>query len=263
MDAARGLLQEFGASKTNISINEMVPMGSNFNPAVHASFFANLERAAVDSACHSCWASACPPGAVPDAFSGLCYNCGQHDTKGVHGSMSLDGLLTDDGKELPRSVWWAYKAYSAVDGTLLVVNGSASADGVAALSADGTTLSAVVGKLGQGGNTGGSCGPAGSRSDNRTLLRFEGVPVSVLNVAHADTATTLTENTAIVAVARIPNSETSPLLSPLVSTQTVATLNHSIVDVELALDNGEVALVVLGASAEEVVKSFATSPHAA
>ena len=24
--------------------------------------------------------------------------------------MSLDGMLTSDGKEMPRSVWWAYKA---------------------------------------------------------------------------------------------------------------------------------------------------------
>ena len=139
--AARQLLQEFGAlepsathpSGTEISINEMVPMGSNFDPATHISYFANLERvrcqhtaevaafvrsprqcscgqAAVASACHSCWASPCPPGAVPDSFSNSCYNCGQHDTKGVHGSMSLDGMLTSDGKEMPRSIWWAYKA---------------------------------------------------------------------------------------------------------------------------------------------------------
>ena len=50
--AARQLLQEFGAlepsaahpSGTQISINEMVPMGSNFDPATHISYFANLER---------------------------------------------------------------------------------------------------------------------------------------------------------------------------------------------------------------------------
>ena len=50
--AARQLLQEFGAlepsaahpSGTQISINEMVPMGSNFDPATHIFYFANLER---------------------------------------------------------------------------------------------------------------------------------------------------------------------------------------------------------------------------
>ena len=261
VDAARRLLTEFGASETGISINEMVPMGSNFNPAVHVFFFANLERAAVDSACHSCWASSCPPGAVPDAFSGLCYNCGQHDSKGVHGSMSLDGLLTSDGKELPRSVWWAYKSYSAVNGTLLVVNGSESTNGVAALSADGARISAVIGKLGEDGSAGASCGAAGTRRDNHTLLRFEDVPASVVSGAPVGTARVNSVQNVTVAVARIPNSGEAPLLSPHVTTQMVAVLNHSTIDVKLALSNGEVALVVVGARAEELVKSFAVPPR--
>ena len=40
---------------SKVSINEMVPKQLNFNPGVHVSYFANLERAHVDSACHSCW----------------------------------------------------------------------------------------------------------------------------------------------------------------------------------------------------------------
>ena len=78
--AGRALLQRYGteyAKRCEISINEMVPGGLNFNPGVHVSYFANLERAAVDSACHACWASACPPGAVPSEVG--CTNCGQSD----------------------------------------------------------------------------------------------------------------------------------------------------------------------------------------
>jgi hypothetical protein len=283
VDAARQLLAEFEASETDISINEMVPMGSNFNPAVHVSFFANLERAAVGSACHSCWASACPPGAVPDALSGRCYNCGQHDTKGVHGSMSLDGLLTSDGKELPRSVWWAYKAYAAVNGTLLAVNGSQSADGVAAISADGASISVVVGKLGAAGSTGGLCGPAGAVTDNRTLLKLEGVPTAVVSAGATGatgaagatgagatgsarvTGAASALRTVAVAVARIPDSGAAPLRSPVVTTQTASVLSHGrhgMIDVALELNDGEVALVVVGARAEAVVRGFAVPPLA-
>ena len=78
---ARMLLARFGADyaeRCGISINEMVPPESNFDPGVHVAYFANLERAAVDSACHACWQSSCPPGAVP-AMTGVCYNCGQSD----------------------------------------------------------------------------------------------------------------------------------------------------------------------------------------
>ena len=106
--------------------------------ATHVFYFANLERAAVDSACHSCWASACPPGAVP-ALTGVCYNCGQSDSHGVHGAQSLDGFLSDDGLEQPRSAWWAYKAYGAINGTLLHVNATAGADAVAAVEHDADT----------------------------------------------------------------------------------------------------------------------------
>ena len=264
VDAARQLLAEFGASETEISINEMVPMGSNFNPAVHISFFANLERAAVDSACHSCWASECPPGAVPDAFSGRCYNCGQHDLKGVHGSMSLDGLLTSDGKELPRSVWWAYKSYAAVNGTLLMVNGSESANGVAALSADGASISVVVGKLGTASSGGASCGPPEAHGDNRTLLRLEHVPASLVDSAatHNATYAMLAQRDANVtfAVARIANSGEAPLLSPVVNAYTTTVKSHGVIDVELELYEGEAALVVVGARAEALVTSFALPP---
>ena len=74
---ARALLARYGADYAEcceISINEMVPPGSNFDPGVHVAYFANLERAAVDSACHSCWPSSCPSRAVLP-----CFNCGQSD----------------------------------------------------------------------------------------------------------------------------------------------------------------------------------------
>jgi hypothetical protein len=259
--AARRLLAEFDAlessarhpSGTQISINEMVPAGSNFNPAVHISYFANLERAAVASACHSCWASPCPPGAVPDAFSRQCYNCGQHDAKGVHGSMSLDGMLTSDGAELPRSVWWAYKAYGAINGTLLVVNASRSFDGVAALSADGRSISAVVGRISSGGPAGGgSCGPAsGVRDNSSTVLRLQGAPVAITGAS-----------TVKAAVAHIPDSGSTPLLSPTVTTHNLRVLSDGAIAVPLELALGDAALVIVGADAEVRAKAFATPPLA-
>ena len=242
---ARAMLAEFGIPDTQISINEMVPAGSNFLPAVHISYFANLERAAVDSACHSCWQSACPDGAVPP-----CFNCAQSDRFGVHGGQSLDGLLTDD-TELPRSVWWTYKAYGAlIGGKLLVVNASSELDGVAALSADGHSVSMAVGRV--GGATGVVCGGASTGSRNLTDIVLQNVPATVLSKGG---------QSASVAVATIANSGTAALHTPAVSTGAASVDAAGTVTVKLTLQQGEAALVVLGREAELLIGHFATAPE--
>eukprot|EP00929_Paragymnodinium_shiwhaense_P086466 TRINITY_DN46988_c0_g1_i1.p1 TRINITY_DN46988_c0_g1~~TRINITY_DN46988_c0_g1_i1.p1 ORF type:complete len:551 (+),score=37.10 TRINITY_DN46988_c0_g1_i1:72-1724(+) len=105
---ARVLAAHYYGSKKlpKISLNEVISRDNNFNPGMHAHYLASLERASVDSSCHACWG----------------FNCAQRDSTGLHGSQSLDGLLTDDQK--PRMVWWLYKAYAALEGELLVVNGT-------------------------------------------------------------------------------------------------------------------------------------------
>jgi len=75
----------------------------------------------------------------------------------LHGSHSLDGLLSDDGLEQPRSVWWAYKAYGAVNGTLLNVNSTSATDAVAAYdqASSGGGWGASTGSIGGGIGGGG------------------------------------------------------------------------------------------------------------
>ena len=188
--------------------------------------------------------------------------------------MSLDGMLTSDGKEMPRSVWWAYKACErpaclllllvvvslaallsdgAVNGTLLVMNATQSVDGVAALSEDGKRLSAAVGMKG-GGSAGGACGPAGAARDNRTMLRFEGIPTSIGGAG---------ASTVEAAVAHIPGSGAAPLLAPSVTAQTVHVLAGGVLELALDLASGDGAFVVVGSNAEKLVKDFATPPAVA
>ena len=215
------------ARETRISINEMVPSSSNFDPSVHIFYFANLERAAVDSACHSCWAEECPVGGTPP-----CFNCAQADAAGVHGGQSLDGLLTVDSAS-PRSVWWAYKAYAALNGTLLKVNASTAAglggvDGVASLSEDGKSLAAVVGKIGDTTTTpttgAGSNGGGGGGSSNGRIV-FHNVPSSVLNDGSDGGGGR--GSTATAAVATIPNTGKAAAGVPTVTAGTAKVLPSS------------------------------------
>ena len=62
-------------------------------------------------------------------------------------------------------------------------------------------------------------------------------------------------------MARVINSEKAPLLSISATTRSVSVLNRNIIDVKLELRDGDVALVVVGARASEVVKTFATPPR--
>ena len=108
--AGRALLQRYGteyAKRCEISINEMVPSAQNFVPAVHSCYFANLERAQVDSAMHACWGEP-TTGEACSAPHGD--NCGQwgicdHSPGGYcspcRGGATLDGLITCDGTERP------------------------------------------------------------------------------------------------------------------------------------------------------------------
>lgn len=252
VSAARALLAEYyyGIPHAGISINEMVPEGANYDPAAHVSFFANLERAAVDSACHSCWPEPCPPGAV-----GPCTNCGQSDGYGVHGGQSLDGLLAyTPAGGAPRGVWWAYKAYGALlGGALLAVNASGNADGVVAVSKDGQSLVAIVGLLSSAG--GGACGPAApSNASNSTQLIFQNAPAAVLGPHEA---------TVDVAIAIVNNTGTSPLHAPLVSMRSVP-VDPKTREVQVPIDlrPSEAALVVVGKFAGSTVDHFAAAPTA-
>eukprot|EP01052_Picozoa_sp_SAG31_P013537 SAG31_NODE_816_length_11865_cov_38.805116_4_plen_221_part_00 len=138
----------------------------------------------------------------------------------------------------------------AINGTLLVANGSQFVDSVAALSEDGKSLSAAVGRMGAG-SVGGACGPVGAVGENRTMLRFEGVPATIGSAG---------ESTVAVAIARIPDSKTAPLLSPLVTTQAVHILANSVIEILLELAPGDAALVLVGTEAETALQAFATPP---
>lgn len=103
-----------GGLVSRFQINEYMGPDETYDPGAAVHFFANLERAGVESAARSCW-------------DGDCF-----DT-------SLAGLLTRDAL-LPRSVWWAFEAYAATAGELVEVTPSASFDAVAALSGAGVRV---------------------------------------------------------------------------------------------------------------------------
>ena len=96
---ARKFLADNGMEVRRISINEIIPRARQFSPGVAVVYFANLEAAGVDGACHSCW---------PEGPERLSTNCERP---------MLDGLVSIDGEK--RAAWWAYKGYADLAGKLV------------------------------------------------------------------------------------------------------------------------------------------------
>jgi hypothetical protein len=90
----KDLVTSLGLSISRFSINEIIPANRQYSPATAISYFAALETAGIESACHSCWGD--------EAGS----NCDM---------MMLDGLLTPDSKAA-RAAWWAYASYGEMGG---------------------------------------------------------------------------------------------------------------------------------------------------
>lgn len=121
---ARRLLAEHQIAVGRLCINEIIGPGLHTRPGAAVRFFAALERARVDGACHATW---------PDADDG-------------HNPHSLSGILTQQEK-LPRSTWWAYKGYADVTGRLVSLQPSATVDGVAGHDADAKETRTVLGRV--------------------------------------------------------------------------------------------------------------------
>ena len=127
-------MREFMAGQdiriARISLNEIINSKQTLNPGVTAIYFANIERAGIDGACHACW--------------------GDKDGASTCENQSLDGILTPDKQ--PRSAWWAYKGYADITGRLVEVRPSASVDGVAGLDVQSKTVRVILGR--DGGTSG-------------------------------------------------------------------------------------------------------------
>ena len=110
----RALMKERGIPIERISLNEIIGPDCQLRPGPTVGFFAGVEAARVDGACHACW----------DEAAGEISNCN---------NVSLDGLLTPTYKR-PRATWWVYKSYADMTGRLVAVRPSASVDGLASLA---------------------------------------------------------------------------------------------------------------------------------
>ena len=103
----RRMLAKHEIAIDRLCINEIIGPGMHSRPGAAVRYFAALERAKVDGACHATWRE--PEG-------------GNY--------ASLSGILTREERK-PRSTWWAYKAYADITGRLVSVRPGATVDGVA------------------------------------------------------------------------------------------------------------------------------------
>lgn len=128
----RHFMAQNGIEINEISINEIVPRGGQFDPGTIVNHFAVLERVKVDSAAKSCWEE---PSGVFNAWN-----------------YSLDGLLTPPPEFGRRAAWWAYEGYASITGILVDVTPSESLfiDGVAGYDSDEQVVRAIIGNAGNG-----------------------------------------------------------------------------------------------------------------
>ena len=152
-------------------------------------------------------------------------------------------MITCDGTEKPRSVWWAYKAYGAVGESLygVVSTDYEVADGVVGMSKDDSLVTMSLGFLGA------SC-PGSACPGNDTTS----VSLSLLNLPLK-----LAGAKVEVSVAWIESSGTKSLEAPRV----VHLVPQSAGFIELAaVASGSAAFVAVGTGAAAVVEAFAQAP---
>ena len=119
----RRLLAKHKVPIDRLCLNEIIGPGMHTRPGAAVRYFAALERAQVDGACHATWRE--PEGG---------------------NWPSLSGILTREEKK-PRSTWWAYKGYADITGRLVSVQSSATVDGVAGHDAAAREARAVLGRV--------------------------------------------------------------------------------------------------------------------
>jgi hypothetical protein len=108
-------MSDNGIRIERISLNEIVSAKHFMLPGILPRYFAEIERASVESAAHACWQE--PSGVA---------NCD---------NASLDGLLTHDTKQ-PRAAWHVYAAYGRMSGRVATVTRSATVDAIATVDAE-------------------------------------------------------------------------------------------------------------------------------
>ncbi|HEX8521660.1 MAG TPA: hypothetical protein VF669_05335 [Tepidisphaeraceae bacterium] len=112
VDDARAYLAQNNININRFSLNEIVSSTDMTRPGVLPRYFAQLERAGIESVTHACWVES--PTGIDNGSN-----------------QSLDGLLTADTKQ-PRSTWWTYERYGRMEGTTVQTTNT------------GTTLDAVA-----------------------------------------------------------------------------------------------------------------------
>ncbi len=99
----RNFMAQNGMNVPHISINEYNYQNSHLLPGRGVQFIDQLEKAKVQSASRACW----------EEVSGGSYDCAPH----------INGFLDSTGK--PRSIWWVYKSYADMMGSVVTSSDTA------------------------------------------------------------------------------------------------------------------------------------------
>jgi hypothetical protein len=173
----RSFLAANAMSVRDISINEYNYSNVHLSPGLSVQFMNQLELGTVQSASRACW----------EEVSGGSYDCAPH----------INGLLDLNGN--PRSVWWTYKAYADLTGSMVRTTDPGTFASVASKDTAGTHR-VLIGSLG-----------------GETMLMAQ-----LRNMADGNYT---------VKVERIPNSGASALTAPAPESQYLAATVQGALDI--------------------------------
>jgi len=200
----RQWMADNGIAINRISIGEIIPNNRNFVPGTVVSYMANIERADIESAAHSCWDEYDPD------FICNCWN------------NSLNGLLTQDLQNA-RSCWWAFKGYADITGKLVHVTAEPiiSVDAVAGFDDSQETIKILLG--------------------NHDINASSNV---LLNLKNLDNIDFLANKEKLYVKAElITNTEMEPLEEPALILDEEVAIQDNQLTISLKLDKGEACVL--------------------
>ncbi|MBN2103554.1 T9SS type A sorting domain-containing protein [bacterium] len=192
-----------------LSNGEILPVNRQFVPGTVVSYMANIERAGIESAAHSCWDDCAP----------LCIsNCWNN---------SINGLLSHDLQNA-RSCWWAFKGYADITGQLVQVTPEPriNIDAVAGYDDNQETINILLGNH--------------SMDVSSTVL---------LNLINLDSIDFLANKERLyIRAERITNTETAPLEKPEIILDEGIFIQDGQLSTSLKLEKGDACVLRLTTS---------------
>jgi len=201
-DELRSIFKSKDIDISRLIITEIISPHYQFSPGHAVAYISNLHRAGIEATSKSCWDEDYPDGGINN-----CWN------------NSLDGLLDSEYLK-PRSIWWAFKLYADMSGSIMQVtpqNNLLNIDGIASFDSKEKRIYILLGRY--------------KRIDNsikNVIARVESIPGSIQK-----------NNKIEVDIRKIPDTEKKLLDKPINICNEILIVKDNTIHLVLPVMNSE------------------------